>query len=78
MSILQSAITDLKLAGYSQRTVGTYAWHIKRFIQYFDKDPGAINEDDVKLYFIYLNDTKKLSPSATPPASGMTLRPFPA
>lgn len=65
MSIMQSAITDLKLAGYSHRTVETYAWHINKFIQYFDKEPADINEDEVKLYFIYLKDTKKLSPSAT-------------
>ena len=65
MSILQAAVNDLKLAGYSQRTVETYAYHIMKFIQYFDKDPADINEDDIKRYFIYLKDTKKLGPSAT-------------
>ena len=54
MSILQAAVTDLKLAGYSQRPVETYAYHIKKFILYIEKDPADINGDDIKLYFVYL------------------------
>jgi len=65
LSILQSTITDLKLASYSPRTVEVYSYHVKKFLEYFDKNPKDISEDEVKQYFIYLKYKKKLSGSAS-------------
>lgn len=64
-SIIQATTTDLKLAGYSPRTVETYSYHVKKFIEYFDKDPKTITEDEIKSYFLFLKYTKKLSGSAS-------------
>jgi site-specific recombinase XerD len=64
-SIIQAATTDLKLAGYSPRTVEAYSYHVKKFIEYFKKDPIMISEDEIKQYFLFLKYKKKLSGSAS-------------
>jgi site-specific recombinase XerD len=64
-SILHNTTTDLQLAGYSPRTVEAYSYHVKKFLDYFKKDPQLISEDQIKLYFLYLKNKKKLSGSAS-------------
>lgn len=63
--ILQTTIDDLKLAGYSLRTVESYSYHVKKFLEHFDKNPKKITEDEIKQYFLYLKYKKKLSGSAS-------------
>jgi len=72
-NILNKTIIDLKLAGYSPRTVEAYSWHVKKFLDYFNKDPKTISEDEIKQYFIFLKYKKKLSASV-PINRGFTLR----
>lgn len=64
-NILHSVTQDLQLASYSPRTVEAYSYHVKKFLEYFDKDPKLITEDDIKSYFLYLKYTKRLSGSAS-------------
>lgn len=64
-TILKNVIQDLQLAGYSPRTVEAYSYHVKKFLEYFDKDPKTITEDEIKKYFLYLKYKKKLSGSAS-------------
>lgn len=64
-SVLQETIVNLKLGGYSPRTVEAYSYHIKKFLEYFDKEPDCISEDEIKQYFLYLKYKKKLSGSAS-------------
>ena len=63
--ILNDAITDLQLAGYRPKTVESYAYQVAKFLEYFNKDPRVISEDELKLYFLYLKNKKKLSASAS-------------
>jgi hypothetical protein len=37
MDILERTTIDLKLAGYSPATVEAYSYHVKNFVNYFDK-----------------------------------------
>lgn len=64
-SIFEKTTVDLKLAGYSQRTVEAYSYHVKKFLEYFNKPPQQITEDEIKQYFLYLKYKKKLSGSAS-------------
>jgi site-specific recombinase XerD len=64
-NILQNTIVDLQLASYSPRTVESYSYHVKKFLEYFDKDPKSISEDEIKQYFLFLKYKKKLSGSAS-------------
>ena len=59
-NLLQSVIQDLQLATYSPRTVEAYSYHVKKFLEYFNKDPKLICEDEIKRYFLYLKYKKKL------------------
>jgi len=61
----QRTTTDLKLAGYSQRTVEAYSYHVKKFLEYYNKDPKQITEDEIKQYFLFLKYKKNLSGSAS-------------
>jgi site-specific recombinase XerD len=63
--LLQAIIQDLQLAGYSPRTVEAYSYHVKKFLEYFKKDPKLICEDEIKAYFLFLKYKKKLSGSAS-------------
>jgi site-specific recombinase XerD len=64
-NILQNVTQDLQLASYSPRTVEAYSYHVKKFLEYFDKDPQLISEDEIKQYFLFLKYKKKLSGSAS-------------
>jgi len=63
--ILHNVIQDLQLTGYSPRTVESYSYHVKKFLEYFNKDPKHICEDEIKQYFLFLKYKKKLSGSAS-------------
>jgi len=63
--ILQNVTKDLQLASYSPRTVEAYSYHVKKFLEYFSKNPESITENEIKDYFLYLKYTKKLSGSAS-------------
>ena len=43
-NILKNVIQDLQPADYSPRTVEAYSYHVKKFLEYFDKDPKTITE----------------------------------
>jgi site-specific recombinase XerD len=49
---------DLKLAGYSPRTVGSYLGAASRFLRHVDKPASKLTRGDVRKYFLYLADEK--------------------
>jgi len=63
--ILKATTLDLQLSGYSPKTVEVYSYHVHKFLDYFKKDPNLISENEIKLYFLYLKNKKKLSGSAS-------------
>ena len=69
-SIIQNTTTDLQLAVYSPRTVEAYSYHVKKFLEHFNKEPKFISEDEIKQYFLFLKYKKKLSGSASAQAPG--------
>jgi site-specific recombinase XerD len=62
--LLKTLSNDLQLADYSPRTVEAYLYGAKKFLEYFNKPPNQITEDDIKRYFLFLKNTKKYSASA--------------
>lgn len=56
--------TELKIRGFSQRTVDTYVFHSKKFFEFVIKEPKEVNEDDAKKYIAYLMSDKKYMPSS--------------
>lgn len=55
---------DLKLAGYAERTQKSYLHAVTQLARHFHKTPSRINEDELRDYFVYLRDDRKLSSSS--------------
>ena len=60
--MLEKLETELKIRGFSKRTVESYGYHSKNFIDFIKKDPKEVNEQDAKKYLAYLLSDKKYSP----------------
>jgi len=50
---------DMQLLGLSQRTQETYLYRAKKLMEYFDKPPEQITDDELRGYFLYLKNNKK-------------------
>ena len=53
---------ELKLRGFSKRTLDTYFINVRLFLKQLKKDAKNTSEDDIKLYFAELIANKQLSP----------------
>ena len=62
--MLDKLETELKIRGFSERTVSTYLFHNRRFLDFVKKDVKDIIEDDAKRYIAYLMSHRKLKPSS--------------
>lgn len=58
-SILTRMEEDLQLLGLSARTQETYLYRAKKIIEYFNKPPEEITDDELREYFLYLKNNKK-------------------
>ena len=57
--------TELKIRGFSKRTVDSYIYHNKKFIEFVKKEPQNVDESDAKRFIAYLMSNKKYRPSST-------------
>src|SRR3989338_7162500 len=60
--MLDKLETELKIRGFSKRTVESYGYHSKNFIDFIKKDPKEVSEQDAKSYLAYLLSERKYSP----------------
>jgi len=56
--------TELKIRGFSKRTVDSYVYHNRKFIDFVKKDPSSVDENDAKKYIAYLMSNRKFKPSS--------------
>ncbi|MBN2051992.1 tyrosine-type recombinase/integrase [Candidatus Woesearchaeota archaeon] len=56
--------TELKIRGFSNETVKAYTRHNTCFINYINKEPAAVSEDELKNYLAFLISDKKMSSSS--------------
>ena len=54
---------ELKLAGYSPRTVSSYLGVASRFLRFVDKPARRIGRDDIRRYFVELTERKQAASS---------------
>ncbi|RLE44255.1 integrase [Candidatus Woesearchaeota archaeon] len=64
MQALKQLETELKLRGFSEKTVKTYLFFNKDFLSFIKKPPQEATEEDVKSYIAHLLFDKKLKPSS--------------
>lgn len=59
--MLASLSTELKLRGFSQRTVKAYQYHLEKFFEFAKKEPDKTTSDDARNFLAYLITDKGLS-----------------
>ena len=59
---LKKLETELKLRGFSERTVESYLSNVKLFLNHSKIEPTKTTEDNIKEYFAYLVSDQKQSP----------------
>ena len=63
--MLDKLETELKIRGFSQKTVDSYLLHNQQFLKFINKEPEKIEEQDVKNYLAYLISEKQYKPRST-------------
>ncbi len=63
MNPLEKLGTELKLRAFSPRTVQSYLYYNRKFLEFIKKEPEQITEDDVKNYIVSLME-KNISPKS--------------
>jgi integrase/recombinase XerD len=62
--MLQKLETELKLRNFSEKTISSYKFHNQKFLDFSNKQPDEITEDDIKSYLAHLISDKKLKPAS--------------
>jgi site-specific recombinase XerD len=56
-------IEDLQLRGLAEKTQQAYVRAVRQLAEYYGKSPDGINEVELRQYFLYLKNEKRVSPS---------------
>jgi len=59
---MQNLITELKLRGYSPKTIDVYVDHNEKFLKFVNKSFDQINIDDIKSFLAHLIADKESAP----------------
>ncbi len=59
----QQYVEDLQLHGLSKRTQEIYVIAVKQLAMHFRKSPDQVTEEELRAYFLYLKNVKKISAS---------------
>jgi len=57
----QRMIEDMQLRGYSTRTQECYVAAVRQLAQHYWKSPDQLSEEDLRHYFLYLANVKKVA-----------------
>lgn len=63
--MLDKLETELRIRGFSNRTVDSYLYHNKNFLNFIKKEPNQVTEQEAKKYLAYLISDKKYSPRSS-------------
>lgn len=55
---------ELKLGGYSERTIKAYIGAVCNFAKFYNRPPEQMGAEEVRSYLVYLAETKKLAGSS--------------
>jgi integrase/recombinase XerD len=64
LSIWDRMLDDMQLAGLAERTQYAYLCAARRLSDHVHKPPDQVSEDDLRHYFLYLRNQRKLSRSS--------------
>lgn len=63
-ALRQQMIEDLRLRGYSERTVGSYVSWVARLAKHFAAPPDRLTEDQLRSYLLHLTGERRLAPAS--------------
>ena len=59
----QRMLEDMQLRGLSESTQVAYVRSVRQLAEYYAKSPDEISEEELRYYFLYLKNTKRVSAS---------------
>lgn len=59
--LIQRMSENMQLFGFSQRTQETYSYRVQKLMEHFNKTADVITDDELREYFLYMQNTKKYS-----------------
>jgi site-specific recombinase XerD len=59
----QRMLEDMQLRGLSERTQDTYLRTVRQLAEHYGRSPDQITEEELRQYFLYLENDKQVSPS---------------
>lgn len=59
----QRMIEDMQLRGLSEQTQRAYTCAVKQLAEHYGKSPDRISEEELRNYFLYLKNNKRVAPS---------------
>ena len=59
----QRMLNDMQLRGLSPKTQAVYVFAVQQFATYYGKSPDLIDEEELRNYFLYLINEKRVSPT---------------
>ena len=62
-TLRQKMIEDMQLHGFAERTQKSYIQAVRQLAEYYNKPPDQINEEELRQYFLYLKNVKRVSRS---------------
>src|SRR3989338_6482158 len=62
--MLDKLETELKIRGFTARTVDSYTYNVRKFLDFLKNDPKEAVENDAKRYIAHLMSDKKYRPSS--------------
>ena len=62
--MLDKLDTELKIRGFSRRTIDTYIFHARKFLDFIKKEANSATEEDAKKYVAHLMANNKYRPSS--------------
>ncbi len=62
--MLQKLETELKIRGFSNKTLKAYKFHNQKFNEFIKKPAEEVKEEDVKLYLAYLMSERNQKPAS--------------
>jgi integrase/recombinase XerD len=55
-ALRQKMIEDMQLHSFTDRTQDSYLRVVRQLVEYFNKPPDQINEEELRQYFLYLKN----------------------
>lgn len=62
-ALRQKMIEDMQLRGLAERTQESYVAAVRGLAEYYGKSPAVISESELRQYFLYLKNEKKVAAS---------------